>query len=369
MRLIDIRIRDALHCDLNSFFSSVEMVKNSSLRKVPMAVCGDPNLRHGIILAKNEIAKKYGIYTPETVYSAKKKCPNLVLVKGNYSDYSKYSNLVNNIYLKYTDRVEPFGIDESFLDVTGSKNLFGSPLEIAYKIKEEVKKNLGLTISVGVSFNKTLAKLGSDLKKPDAVTEISYENFKNIIFDLPVESLLFVGKSTLSSLKKMGIYTIGQLANFDKGKIFKKIGKMGITLYEIANGLENEEVKKWGDISSPKSISKGYTFPKDLSTALDIEKELKQLTFEVVRKLRSIGMQCSVVGISIKDNNFVNISRSKHIPKTNLYQNVLKEILELFSNNYIEGKKIRAVIVFVSEFGNQYEQVSLFEYIEKETRK
>lgn len=358
-------MRDILHCDLNSFFASVEMVKNPSLRNVPMAVCGDPKLRHGIILAKNEIAKKYGVYTPETVYSAKKKCPNLVLVEGNYSDYKKFSKLVNNIYLKYTDRVEPFGIDESFLDITESKRLFGSPVEIAYKIKEEVKNTLRLTISVGVSFNKSLAKLGSDLKKPDAVTHIPYNNFKNIVFSLPVQSLLFVGKSTLPVLNKMGIYTIGQLANFDKEKLIKKLGKSGIALYNMANGLENDEVRRWGDWDEPKSISKGHTFPKDLDNSLDIEKEIKKLTFDVVSSLRHNNLKAGSIGISIKNNKFVSITRSKHIEKTNLYQSILNNILDLFHSNYTEGKKIRAVTVSVSNFNKKEEQINLFEYVEK----
>lgn len=360
-----IKVRDILHCDLNSFFASVEMVKNPSLKKVPMAVCGDPKLRHGIILAKNEIAKKYGIYTPETVYSARKKCPNLVLVEGNYTDYKKFSKLVNKIYLKYTDRVEPFGIDESFLDITESKKLFGSPVEIAYKIKEEVKNTLGLTISVGVSFNKSLAKLGSDLKKPDAVSHIPYNNFKNIIFNLPVQNLLFVGKSTLPVLNKMGIYTIGQLANFDKEKLTKKLGKSGIALYNMANGLENDEVKKWGDFDEPKSISKGHTFPKDLDNSLEIEKEIKKLTIDIVSSLRRNKLKASVVGISIKNSNFVSITRSKHIESTNLYQSILNNILDLFNTNYTEGKKIRAVTVFLSNFNEKNEQLNLFEYVEK----
>ncbi len=152
-------MRNILHCDLNGFFASVECLKNPKLKDVPMAVCGDPALRHGIILAKNELAKKYGIVTAETIYSAQKKCKNLVLVKSNHSDYEKYSILVNNIYLKYTDKVEPFGIDESFLDVTESTKLFGDSLTIANLIKEDVKNTLGLTISVGVSFNKSIAKL------------------------------------------------------------------------------------------------------------------------------------------------------------------------------------------------------------------
>ena len=212
-------MRAILHCDLNNFFASVEMLSRPELRNVPMAVSGDPNRRHGIILAKNQIARKYGIYTPETVYSALKKCPNLVLVRPHYDQYKKYSVLVNEIYKKYTDRVEKFSIDESFLDVTESIGIFGSPYEIAYKIKEEIKEKYNLTISVGVSFNKSLAKLGSDLKKPDAITVLDYYSYKEKIYNLPVSALLYVGKNTTEKLKKMGIKTIGDLATCNKYRI------------------------------------------------------------------------------------------------------------------------------------------------------
>ena len=263
-------MRSILHCDLNGFFASVECLKNPKLKNVPMAVSGDPKLRHGIILAKNELAKKYGIYTPETVYSAKKKCPNLVLVRPHFEDYHKYSKLVQQIYLKYTDRVEPFSIDECFLDITESLELFGTPVEIAYKIKEEVKNTLGLTISVGVSFNKIFAKMGSDMKKPDAVTVIDYEHFKEIIHPLSVDKMLFVGKSTTATLKKMRIDTIGDIANYDVNKLVKKLGKMGIELYRYANGIDNSEVAFFDTKRNPKSISKGITFPEDIS---DVKKK------------------------------------------------------------------------------------------------
>ena len=185
--MLVIDVRWILHCDLNNFFASVEMLKHPEYRNIPMAVSGDPNKRHGIILAKNEIAKKYGIYTPETVYSALKKCPKLILVKPHRDEYVKYSNLVNDVYLEYTDRVERFSIDEAFLDITESINIFGTPYEIAYKIKEEIKKKYGLTISVGVSFNKSMAKLGSELKKPDAITVLDYDSYKSKIYHLPLQ--------------------------------------------------------------------------------------------------------------------------------------------------------------------------------------
>lgn len=362
-------MRDILHCDLNSFFASVECLKNPKLKTVPMAVCGDPKLRHGIILAKNDIAKKYGIYTPETVYSALKKCPNLILVKSNHSDYERFSKLVNNIYLKYTDRVEPFGIDESFLDITESKKLFGTPVEIAYKIKEEVKATLGLTISVGISFNKSLAKLGSDLKKPDACTYIPYDSFRKIIYPISVNNLLFVGKSTSKILNKMRINTIGELAVADKEKLMKNLGKSGLMLYNFANGKENEEVKKWEEFELPKSFSKGYTFPKDIVEKNILENMIRKMTYEIVRNMRKYNLKCSVVGISIKNFKFITITRQKHINVTNIYSDIINNMLELLDKNYVEGEKIRAITVFLNNLTNELEnkQLSIFDIIDNDT--
>ena len=196
--------RVILHCDCNSFFASVETALNPEYRNVPMAVCGSEENRHGIVLAKNELAKKYGIVTAETVYSAKKKCPSLVIAKPHYSEYSRYSRMVNDIYARYTDIIEPFGIDESWLDVTASQKIFGSGMDIAERIRAEVKSEIGITVSIGVSFNKVFAKLGSDYKKPDAITEIDEENFKRIVYPLNVADLLFVGKKTAEALASLG---------------------------------------------------------------------------------------------------------------------------------------------------------------------
>ena len=204
--------RVILHSDLNAFFASVETVLNPRLADFPMAVCGDPDKRHGIILAKNEKAKKYGVATAETIWAAKQKCPDLVLVPPHHDLYEKYSREINSIYSEYTDLVEPFGIDESWLDVSGSGKLFGDGKTIADTIRERIKRETGLTVSVGVSFNKCFAKLGSDLKKPDAVSVIDREHFKEIVWPLPVKDLLFVGRSAAKVLDDMRIKTIGQLA-------------------------------------------------------------------------------------------------------------------------------------------------------------
>lgn len=356
-------MRSILHCDLNGFFASVECLKNPKLKYVPMAVSGDPKLRHGIILAKNEIAKKYGIYTPETVYSAKKKCPNLVLVKPHFEEYSKYSKLVNKIYLKYTDRVEPFSIDESFLDITESTKLFGTPYEIAYKIKEEVKNTLGLTISVGVSFNKIFAKMGSDMKKPDAITVIDYEHFKEIIHPLPVENMLFVGKSTTETLKKMRIYKIGDIAKYDVNKLIKKLGKMGMQLYNYSNGIDDSEVKFYDDKYVPKSISKGITFSQDISDINKLIGIITELSEDVSRSLRNKNMKCSNVCVNIKYGDFSAINRQKKIFKTDLFQDICKIAVEIFKENY-NNSPVRKLTVSLStlESLDDEVQLDLFEF-------
>ena len=208
--------RAILHCDCNGFFASVETLLDPSLANVPMVVTGDPESRHGIILAKNEKAKKYGIRTAETIWQAKQKCPGLVCVLPHHEMYGQISKRVNEIYLDYTDLVDPFGIDESFLDVTGSLRLFGkTPKELADDVRERVKREIGITISVGVSFCRVFAKLGSDYKKPDATTVIDRSNYREIAYPLPVSDLLFAGRRSTEALAKMGILTIGDLARAD----------------------------------------------------------------------------------------------------------------------------------------------------------
>ncbi len=364
-------MRAILHCDLNNFFASVEMLKRPELRNVPMAVSGDPNKRHGIILAKNQIAKKYGVYTPETVYSALRKCPNLVLVKPHYDEYVKYSKLVNNVYREYTDRVEKFGIDESFLDVTESTAMFGSPYEIAYKIKEEIKSKYNLTISVGVSFTKSLAKLGSDLKKPDAITVLDYDTYKEKIYDLPVDMLLFVGKNTNEKLRKLGIKTIGDLALSNKYRLVKHLGKIGEQIHNYANGIDDDPVKFYYEKEERKSISKGVTFESDISDVLTIEKEYTKIVSDISFELRRLEMKANVVSIILKDAKFSSISRQKKIESTNSYDVIYKAIVELTRDNYINGKPIRYICAGLSglESENENKQLDIFSIVEEDKNK
>lgn len=354
-------MRNILHCDLNNFFASVEELNNNELKNVPMAVCGDPNKRHGIILAKNNIAKRFGIYTPELVSSAKAKCPNLVLVEPHYNEYLKYSRLVNEVYLKYTDRVEPFSIDESYLDVTESEKLFGKAEDIAYKIKEEIKEKYGLTISVGVSFCKSLAKLGSDMKKPDAITVLDFENYKKKIYSLPVSSLMFAGSSTCEALSKIRIKTIGDLAYTDKNDLIRKVGKLGGILHDVANGKEFSEVKHYTDLYVPKSISKGATLREDISGIETLRSLAITLTNEVVSKLRYQNLMATCININFKNSEFITSTKQKKISKSDSYEFILSEILNLLEETYDNKSLIRTLTVGVSSLVEKsQEQLDIF---------
>ena len=291
--------RVILHCDCNSFFASVETVLNPAYRSVPMAVCGSVEARHGIVLAKNELAKKYGIQTAETVYSAKRKCPGLVIAEPHHGEYMKFSRRVNEIYARYTDLIEPFGIDESWLDVTASQKLFGTGEEIANRIREDVKREIGITVSVGVSFNKVFAKLGSDYKKPDAVTVISEENFKDIVYPLPVSDLLFVGKKTAETLRTMGVRTIGQLATVSESVLKNKFGRGGEMLYKYSRGLDDSPVSP--EREEAKSVGNGFTFRHDLVTREECRIGIDFLSEEIGRRLRAKGLKCATVQLTIKD--------------------------------------------------------------------
>lgn len=254
--------RVILHCDLNCFFASVELLDKPALWEVPVAVCGDPASRHGIILAKNEPAKKRGVQTAETVWQAKKKCPVLVLLPPHHELYKEYSKKVNAIYERFTDLVEPFGIDESWLDVTGSLHLFGGDAKaLADRIRETVKAETGLTVSVGVSFNKVFAKLGSDLKKPDATTVIDRDHWRDIVWPLPLGDMLFAGKAAQRTLGQYGIETIGQLAAQPEALPEQLLGKMGHQLWRYANGLDDSAVRPSHQREPVKSVA---TAPRSL---------------------------------------------------------------------------------------------------------
>ena len=356
--------RTILHCDLNGFFASVECKLNPELKKIPMAVGGNEENRHGIILAKNELAKKFKINTAETIWSARKKCPDLVIVPPRHSEYLHYSKLVNEIYREYTDMVEPFGIDESWLDVTGSKNLFGDGKTIADALRERIRKELDLTISVGVSFNKIFAKLGSDYKKPDATTIIDIGNFKEIVHPLPVTDLFFVGGKTAEKLRNFRIKTIGDLAAVKKEILINALGKQGELIWDYANGLDDDPVKTIYEERDIKSVGNGITFKRDLVGYDDIKTGVMMLSDEVSTRLRKYGLEGYVVSVSIKDPDFNTKQRQKTLQKPTCLSSVItKNVMELILENWNEKKPVRLITITVKNLvakGSQ-QQISFFE--------
>ena len=355
--------RTILHCDLNAFYASVECLYCPELKDVPMAVSGSIEDRHGIILAKNELAKRQGVVTAETVWQAKKKCPELTLVPPNHQRYHKYSKLVNQVYIRFTDRVEPFGIDESWLDVTGSFNLFGSGKEIANKIRDTVKTELGLTVSVGVSFNKVFAKLGSDYKKPDATTVISRENYKDIVYPLPVTDLLYVGKAAADTLVKFGIRTIGQLAECDRKVLAAKLGKMGEMIHEYANGIDDSPVKFYHEPDEVKSIGNGMTFKRNLIGLDDINAGILALSDKVATRLRKAGLKCFTVQVAIKDPQLHTITRQMKLAKpTQSSKEIRVAALDIIKRTWNLKAPIRMLTVTGAQLvdENYPEQLNLF---------
>ena len=357
--------RVILHCDCNGFYASVEQLSRPELRQVPMAVCGDPESRHGIILAKNELAKGFGVKTAETIREAKQKCPDLVLVPPHHGEYAKWSKVVNAIYARYTEQVEPFGIDESWLDVTGSVNLFGDGKTIAERLRREVREETGLTISVGVSFNKIFAKLGSDHKKPDATTVILREDVPYIVWPKPADALLYVGRSCKLTLQSMGIYTIGQIAMADKEGLRRRLGKLGEQLWEYANGLEDSPVASVYDERPVKSVGNGMTFRRDLLGAQDVRVGIQALADEVAIRLRQSGLRCRTVQLTIKSPELKSITRQKPTPAATDLAHVLTDTaMELWRDNWDVRKPIRMLTVTAQNLvtpEEELEQLMLFE--------
>ena len=307
--------RVILHCDCNSFYASVELLSHPELRERPVAVCGDPKSRHGIILAKNEPAKTFGVKTAETIWQARRKCPELVLLPAHHDRYGDYSRRLNAIYEGFTDLVEPFGIDESWLDVSGSLHLFGGDKRaLADRIRADVRRETGLTVSVGVSFNKVFAKLGSDYRKPDATTVISTGSFRDIVWPLSVTDLLYVGRAAARELARFGVNTIGDLARFDRDALVALLGKQGALLWGYANGLDESPVAPAGLYTPPKSVGNGETFPRDLTAREDIRRALALLADQVAIRLRRHRLKATTLQLTIRDPAFHDICRQRPLP-------------------------------------------------------
>ena len=357
--------RIILHCDLNCFYASVELLSHPDLRNVPVAVCGDPTSRHGIILAKNEPAKQFGVKTAETIWQAKKKCPNLVLLPPHHDLYREYSKKVNAIYDEYTDLVEPFGIDESWLDITHTLHLFGGDAKaLADSLRERMKRELGLTLSIGISFNKVFAKLGSDYKKPDATTLISRENWREIVWPLPVGDLLYVGGAARKLLKQYGVETIGQLAVCKQDMLETLMGKMGVQLYEYANGLDCDPVRSRFDAEPVKSVGNGTTFPQNLTTREQVMAGIAMLSDSVASRLRHLGLYAGGLQVTLRDPAFKDRSRQRQLSApTHLIRDITDTAMELVYELWKPPAPIRALTVTAINLlqeGEAYEQVDLF---------
>ena len=336
--------RIILHCDLNNFFASVSLLSNPTLYDMPVAVCGSVEARHGIVLAKNEIAKKFGVKTAETVWEAKRKCKDLVTLAPDYKKYHEYSCAAQKIYQRYTDLVEPFGIDECWLDVTGSTMLFGSGEQIAERIRKEIKQELGITISVGVSFNKVFAKLGSDMKKPDAITVISRENFKQKVWRLPVSDLLFVGKSTADKLNASGIFTVGDITKCEDAMLTRLLGKNGIQLKTYALGEDNSPVTPVKEDDLPKSIGRSVTPPNDINTPEQVWKIYIGIAEEISEILHSKGLYAATIQVHTRDTNLKTKEFSRTLQNPiNTSILIAKQGMQLFNEGYNWDLPLRSV--------------------------
>ena len=357
--------RVILHCDMNSFYASVELLDHPELKERPVAVCGDPESRHGVILAKNEGAKAFGVRTAETVWQARRKCPDLVLLPSHREKYLHYSKEINTIYERYTDLVEPFSIDESWLDLTGSLHLFGGDAQkVADEIRTRVREETGLTLSAGVSFNKVFAKMGSDYRKPDATTVISRENFREIVWPLPVTALLFVGRAAARTLEAHGIHTIGDLAAVDRAVLVRLLGKAGGTLRSYADGSEHSSVVPLRDQPPPKSVGNGCTFPQNLVGWEELRSGAAVLADSVAGRLRQAGMKCTTVQVTIRDPQFRDICRQRRLEApTFVTRDILEAAFAILRTVWNSNAPVRALTITAQNLipeGEAAEQLDLF---------
>lgn len=355
--------RAILHSDMNCFYASVEMMLDPSLRGKPVAVCGSTENRHGIVLAKSELAKKAGVKTGMVNWEARQLCPGLIMVKPKYDQYLKYSELARNIYQRYTDQVEPYGMDECWLDVTGSRGVCGDGMKIAESIRQEIKDELGLTVSIGVSYNKIFAKLGSDMKKPDAVTEISKGTFQEKVWPLPASDLLFVGRATTAKFSKYGIHTIGDIAATDPEFLRRLLGVNGLQLWRYATGKDDTPVMHKDFVSPIKSVGHGITCVADLLNNEEVWKVMLELAQDIGHRLRLHKLKATGVQICVRSNDLgyrqfqAPLSLSTQSPMM-----IAKKAHSIFRMNYQWSTPVRAVTVRAINLVPQGapEQIDLF---------
>lgn len=353
--------RCVLHIDMNNFFATVECRGREDLVGKPVAVGGDAEARHGIILAKNYEAKSYGIRTGESIVEARKKCPKLVILPAHYDEYIKVSRAARAIYADYTDLIESFGIDECWIDVTDSEYLFGGGKKIADEIRGRIKRELGVTVSVGVSFNKVFAKLGSDLKKPDATTVISRENFKSTVWTLPAEDLLFVGRSTKRRLNTLGVFTIGDLANADGDLLLRFLGKNGIMLQNFALGRDNAPVLRNEAAYPVKSVGNSTTAPRDIKTEREAQIVFAVLCESVAVRLRAEGKKCTTVRISVRSSDLSWYSKQCRVEATFSEREIYRAAVGLYRESF-KGGAVRSLGVCGADLcPERDEQISIFD--------
>ena len=336
--------RHILHVDMNAFYASVECQRRPELRQKPVAVCGDPEARHGIVLTANYVAKPKGVKTGMAIWQAKQVCPDLVVLPADMGEYIRISRMAREIYERYTDQIEPFGLDESWLDVTGSTELFGSAMDIAREISDRIKFELGITASIGVSDNKITAKLGSDYQKPDAITRIERDNYKDIVYPLPVGDLLYVGPATERKLRSIGIKTIGQLAQSSPGLLEYKLGKMGMILHTFANGLDVSPVRRSDHIRAIKSVGNSATTPRDLVNDDDVRLMLYLLAESVACRMRELASKCTVVEVSVRDSELHWYSRQRKLAVPTCSSAEIAEVaFDLFRRSYLWTQPVRSI--------------------------
>ncbi len=347
--------RVILHSDCNCFYASVEMLHRPELAGKPLAVGGDPEARHGIVLTANYIAKRMGVKTGSALWQAKQACPDIVFVPPRMDLYLRFSAMAREIYAEYSDRIEPFGCDESWIDLTRSigmrrseRDPLRSGLEEGYHVAREIssriKKELGITVSIGVSWNKIFAKFGSDYKKPDAITVISPDNYRDIVWPLPASDLLMVGRRTAPKLARIGIHTIGGIATAEPDILQSLLGKMGLILHAFANGQDSSPVTHEDYRAPAKSIGNSTTTPRDLETDLDVQIILMALSESVSARLRKHGFKCRTVEISVRDNGLYHFSRQKKLSSpTNITDEIMQAAFTLFRKNYSWEHPIRSL--------------------------
>lgn len=355
--------RTILHSDLNSFYASVEMMLDPSLRGKAVAVCGSTEDRHGIVLAKSDLAKKAGVKTGMVNWEARQLCKDLIVVPPQYDQYLKYSKLTQAIYQRYTDLIEPFGMDECWLDVTGSRRVLGDGMTIAEQIRQSVREELGLTVSIGVSYNKIFAKLGSDMKKPDAITEIRRDTYKDMVWPLAADEMIYCGRATKAKLGNYGIRTIGDIAQTDPDFLKRLLGVNGFALWRYANGTDQSRVMHRDFVSPVKSIGHGITCVADLEDEEEVWKVILALSQDIGHRLRVHELSARGVQIAVRGNDLLGSQFQCKLPfKTQLPSEIGAAAFRLFQERYRWGSKVRAVTVRAIDLvpQNEPDQLSLF---------